>query len=466
MKLHFLGANRQVTGSRYVLEAAGKRFMIDCGMFQERPFRDRNWAPCPIEPRSLDALLLTHAHLDHCGLIPRLARDGFDGPIYTTAPSVDLARIIMEDSARIQQEDVQFKRRRHERQNRQPPHPYEPLYTVEDAQRAARLFHAVHYGEPLKLCDQVEVRYHDAGHILGSAMLEFRVKEAGGEKRLVFSGDLGLWNKPLIGDPTLLAQADVVVMESTYGDRDHDGAATIENQLADVINDTQRRGGNIIIPTFAVERAQELMFHLSRLLRAGLIPPMMVFLDSPMGVSATEVFRQHQQYLDEETRQLLVQHHSPFDFHGLVLARSREQSKAINQMRGTCIIMAGSGMATGGRIKHHLMHNISRPEATVVFVGYQGRGTLGREILEGGNPVRILGEPQVVRARIARIFGLSAHADRATLLRWLGHFQAAPKHLFLTHGDEDVALKLAGTIKDQFGWHAQVPEYGQVVELD
>jgi metallo-beta-lactamase family protein len=465
MKLQFLGANRQVTGSRYLLEAAGARLLIDCGMFQERQFVHRNYDRPPFEASQIDALLLTHAHLDHCGLAPRLVRNGFNGPIYSTAPTADLASLIMLDSARIQEEDVAAKKRRHKRENRKSKHPYEPLYTPDDAARTETLFHPVTYGTPQAVTDHVTVTYHEAGHILGAASLEVVVHEGKNEARIVFSGDVGLWDKPLIRDPRLLSDADYVVMESTYGTRDHIRTRDIEDQLDPIINDTVKRGGNVLIPTFAVERAQELMYHLSILVRQDRIPDLLVFLDSPMAVNATKIFRKHRNCFDEKTMAMLEDDHSPLDFQGLVLSRTVGQSKAINAVRGTCVIMAGSGMCTGGRIKHHLVRNIWREESTVVFVGYQSHGTLGRHIVDGAKKVRIFGKPRLVGARIERIDGMSAHADKSTLQRWIGHFDPKPKRVFLTHGEEDVALSLADTLRTGLNVDVEVPKYQQVVEL-
>ncbi len=465
MKLHFLGANRQVTGSRYLLEAGGLRIMIDCGMFQERQFQSRNWQTSPIDPASIDVMLLTHAHLDHSGLIPRLVAQGMNRPIYTTTASVDLVRLVLEDSARIQNEDVAFKQKRHAREQRRSHHAYEALYSVEDAQQALRLFRGVTYGKPVQLNDFVTATFHDAGHILGSAMLDVQVHEQGRVRRVVFSGDIGQWDTPLIQDPTLLRDADYVVMESTYGDRDHDSTQSIEDQLATIVNAAQERGGNVIIPTFAIERAQEMLYYFSKLRTAKRIGPTMVFLDSPMAVDATRLFARNDEYLDDEAVNLLRQRQSPFRFEGLVMARSREQSKAINHLRGSCIIMAGSGMATGGRVKHHLLHNLGREEATILFVGYQARGTLGREILDGASSVRVLGQQVQVRAKVSRLLGLSAHADRKALLRWVGNFSPKPKGVFLTHGEETASEALALTLRQELSINVEIPDYEQVVEL-
>ena len=362
MKLHFLGANRQVTGSRYLLEVGQQRLLIDCGMFQERRFLERNWATLPVDPASIDYVLLTHGHLDHCGLLPRAVARGLNCSIITTEPSVDLARIIMEDSAEIQEEDAAYKRKRHEREGRKGPHPVEPLYTLADAELAAKLLEGVRYNEPIELSDRVTVTFREAGHILGSAILDIVCRNGASENRIVFSGDLGQWDKPLIGDPQFVERADYVVMESTYGDRNHCDEGTPEDQLAAVAERTLGRGGNLVIPTFAVERAQEMAYYFGQLAHAGRLPKVPIFLDSPMAVDVTEVFRKHRGYLDAQARALFDDGRPPLRYEQLKLVRSVDESKAINYHKGPCIIMSASGMCTGGRIKHHLRYNIGRPE--------------------------------------------------------------------------------------------------------
>lgn len=465
MRLTFLGANRQVTGSSYLLEAGGLRLMIDRGLFQERKHQWRNWNPPQLDEDRIDALLLTHAHLDHCGRLPRLVRDGFSGPVYTTEPSVELAQLVMEDSARIQLEDVKYKRKRHKKQGRKSKHPYEPLYTPEDAQAAGRLFQGVRYNEPVELNGSVTVRFVEAGHILGSAMLLVDVQEDGRTRRIVFSGDIGQWDVPIVGDPTLLDAADVVVMESTYGDKDHDRPKDIADQLADAISHTADRGGWVLIPTFAIERAQELLLYIAQLLDEGRIPRLPTFLDSPMAVNATEIFRRHRDFMDDETRELLAGHRLAEEWKHIHLIRSTDDSKAINGRKGPGIILAGSGMCTGGRIKHHLAHHIGDPNSAVLFVGYQAHGTLGRQISDGNDQVRIFGVPRTVRAQVRRVYGLSAHAGRDDLLRWLKGFGQPPGKLFLTHGDEDAAFSLADRVRDELRWSVDVPEYQSSVDF-
>jgi metallo-beta-lactamase family protein len=465
MKLHFLGANRQVTGSRYMLEAGDQQILIDCGMFQERAFETRNWEPSPIPPSRIDAMLLTHAHLDHCGLIPKLVRDGFRGRIHCTQPTVPLTEIILRDAAEIQSEDVAYKRKRHLREGRRPHYDYALLYSPDDVDRAMPLFQATRYRQPLRLSDDVTATFYDAGHILGSAMLELVVKENGTERHVLFSGDIGQWNKPIIHDPTVFRLADIVVMESTYGDRQHPSGGDIEAELAKIIRDTASRGGNVVIPTFAVERAQELMWYISRLVHSKRIPDLPIYLDSPMSVDVTDVFRRFHEYFDQETWHLIQSRESPLRFPGLRFAHTVEESKAINRLHDPAIIMASSGMCTGGRIKHHLRANLERPESTILFVGYQSHGTLGRQILDRQAEVRIHGQIHRLKARVAQIHGFSGHADRSTLLKWLSNLKQPPQHVFLTHGEEDAASSLAQAIDASLHWPVTVPTYRQVVEI-
>lgn len=465
MRLRFLGANRQVTGSKYVLQVNDKRIMVDCGMFQEREFTSRNWEPFPLSASSIDKLLLTHVHVDHSALIPKFVHDGFAAPILATQPTIDLAEIVLRDSARIQEEDAAYKKRRHRKEGRSGAQPETPLYTNLDVDKTLPLFESVKYGEPVTATDRITVSFRDAGHILGSAMLEIEAKEAGRTNRIIFSGDIGQTGKPFVEDPTLFDFADYVVMESTYGDRDHEPLEDIPNKLCDVINQTVKRGGNLVIPTFAIERAQELMYFISQLVWAKRIPEIPIFLDSPMAVDVTDVFRTHCQFLDVDTRAIVNSDCPPLRFPGLRLVRTVEDSKAIKEQPGSSIIMSASGMCNAGRIKHHLRSNISRPESTILFVGYQANGTLGRIILEGTPEVRIHGSKYPVRAHIEKMNGMSAHADRSGLLHWLGHLKAKPKKVFLCHGEEKAAISLSKQIRDQLGFDVEIPQYDEIFDL-
>ena len=465
MKLKFLGATLQVTGSAYFLEAGGLKLLVDCGLFQEREFSYRNWERFPVPPNQIDYILLTHVHLDHSGLIPKLVREGFSGDILATSASLEMFPIVILDSARIQEEDVAFKKKRHKKEGRKSAYPEIPLYTVKDAKQCLPLLKDVAYNEYIDLNSQVKVCFHDAGHILGSAMIEIIVHNEKGKRNIIFSGDIGQWDKPLMKDPTYFDRADYVVMESTYGNRNHDDPKNVDKKLCAVVNETVEAGGNILIPTFAIERAQEILFHISRLAREKRIPYLMTFLNSPMAVEITKVFKRSKRFFDKETLELFRKGQSPFDFPGLRLVQSVEASKAINQIRGSTIIMAGSGMITGGRIKHHLIRNITRPESTLLFVGYQAAGTLGRLILDGKPEVRIHGQHYTVRMRIEQILGFSAHADRTDLRRWLNHFKSPPQRVFLTHGEEKSILSLSDYIRSKDGWRVSAPKYQEEFQL-
>lgn len=466
MKLIFLGANRNVTGSRYCLEVGGKRMMIDCGLVQEREHASRNWEKCPIPAGDINALVLTHAHIDHIGLIPKLVRDGFRGRIYATRPTVALADIMLKDSAKIQAEDAKYKRRRHRKEGRKGPHPAVPLYSDEDVEQALQLFRGVDYDEPIEIFPGATVTWHDAGHILGSASLEIQLRESERERTVIFSGDLGQHEKPLIHDPTYFRNADYVVMESTYGDRDHDAQGSIEDQLELIINNTIERGGNVVIPVFAVERAQEMLFFLSRLVHKNRIPRMPIFLDSPMAYDVTNIFRRFTSWLDRETADAIEADEPPLHFPGLKLTRTTEESISINHNTKPGIIMAPAGMCNAGRIKHHLRNNISRPESTILFVGFQAKGTLGRRLVSGEKEVRIHGSEYHVGAKIEQVFGMSGHADRTGLLQWLNHFEQPPRKVFLTHGEENAAMALKKSIESRFGFDVSVPEYGSEFAFD
>jgi metallo-beta-lactamase family protein len=466
MRLQFLGATQNVTGSRFLLETPGARVLVDCGLYQERDLRYRNWDPFPVPPASLTAVLLTHAHLDHCGYLPRLVRDGFRGPVHATAASGEIARILLEDAARLQEEDAAFKIRRHERERRRGPRPVVPLYTQADAEACCKHLAPVAYREPVPVAEGVTATFHDAGHILGSASVQVRFRAGRDERSIVFSGDVGRWNRPILEDPEPCPAADYVVVESTYGDRLHETAEDIAARLAAIITSTRARGGNVLVPSFAIERAQEVLYHLNELLQADRIPHLTVFVDSPMAATITELYEQHPELMDEEMRAMLQARHSPFRFPGLTMVRSVEESKGINHIQGTVVIIAGSGMCTGGRIKHHLVNNISRRESTVLFVGYQAAGTLGRLILDGVPEVRILGETRAVRARIEQIHGFSAHADRDELLRWLGSPRPHPsRRVFVTHGEPAAAHSFAEQLERQTRWPTAVPKYGEDVVL-
>jgi len=466
IKLNFLGATQNVTGSRYLVEANNLRFLVDCGFYQERDYRYRNWDPFHVPPDTLDAVLLTHAHLDHCGLLPKLVREGFHGRIFCTDATADIVKIMLMDSARIQEEDSAYKKKRHKRSRRKGSFPEVPLYTTDDAKACFPLLSPVRYGESVDIGNDISATFNDAGHVLGSSMILVRVNQNGETRSILFSGDVGRWNKPILRDPTLFEEADYVLVESTYGDRLHEDSETIENQLADAINSTVKGRGNILVPSFALERSQEVLYYLNTLLIERRIPRLLVFLDSPMAVGITDVFNEHTELYDSDMMELTRQGSSPFDYHGLTMVRTVAQSKAINNVFGSTMIIAGSGMCTGGRIKHHLVTNISRPECSILFVGYQAVGTLGRIIVDGAQKVRLMGKRYPVRARVLQIHGFSAHADRDELFRWLSSLKRPPRHIFVVHGEPEAAKKFADYISMKTGWNTSVPEYGQESILD
>lgn len=466
IKLTFLGAAQNVTGSKYLLEANGARFLIDCGLYQERAFKDKNWEPFPIPPETIDAVLLTHAHIDHSGYLPRLVQQGFRGPIYCTKATAELAEVVLLDAARLQEEDAEFKRKRHQKEGRKALHPEIPLYTTKDAEAVFPLFTSVGYNTCANLSGGIEGCFDDAGHVLGSAMITVKIRQNGKDRTVLFSGDVGGQHKPILPHPTLFEEADYVLVESTYGDRLHEKVTDLDDALADIINTTKTAGGNIVIPSFALERAQEVLFHINRLLLANRIPHLMVFLDSPMASRITEIFQRHPELFDEETTELIARRESPFDFPMLKMVGTVDESKAINHIEGTVIIIAGAGMCNGGRIKHHLVANITRRESTILFVGYQAIGTLGRQIVDGVKKVRILGQMYPVRARIAQLNGFSAHADRDELFMWLSALKKPPRHLFIVHGESDAAQNFAGFVRERTGWDISVPQYLDEVVLD
>jgi metallo-beta-lactamase family protein len=463
--LTFMGAAGNVTGSRYLIETADLKLLVDCGLYQERDFLRRNWEPFRCSPAELHAVLLTHAHLDHSGLLPKLVNQGFHGRVICTPATADITKIMLIDSAHLQEEDAAYKKKRHLREGRKGPFPEIPLYTVADAEASLRLFDPVEYNTPVTVGDGIEATFHDAGHVLGSAMIKLVFSQNGQKRSIVFSGDIGRWDRPFLHDPDAFRRTDYLVMESTYGDREHQGTDVIADELAEVVKAAFAAGGNIIVPSFALQRSQEILYYLNNLLMARRIPPINVYLDSPMAIKITEVFKQYAAQLDDEMKELIRRHQSPFDFPGFKMVETVEESKKLNDIKGTIMIIAGSGMCTGGRIKHHLVNNISRPECTVLFVGYQAEGTLGRQILDGARSVRIHGQMRPVRAKIAHIQGFSAHADRDELLKWLYRLSAEPKLVFLTHGEARAAASFKEFLEEKTGYKVTIPSYGERFRL-
>jgi metallo-beta-lactamase family protein len=456
------GAAKQVTGSCHLITCNDRRVLVDCGLFQGSEKVERaNAEAFGFDAASIDALLLTHAHLDHCGRIPLLVRRGFRGRIIATAATRELARIVMLDSAGIQEEEAG----RAQRNNRRGEAIASPLYTMDDALHALDFFAAdVSYDEPVSVVEGVTARFLDAGHILGSASILLQLDDGKVQRRMLFSGDLGNPGRPILRDPTPAPPADYVVMESTYGDRPHRSVPDSVDEMYQAIRDTVNRRGNVVIPSFALERSQEILYYLHRGIRDGAIPPFVrVFLDSPMAISATEVFRRHPECFDDGFRNEL-QHGDPFAMPGLHFTRDTAASMAINNIDSGAIILAGSGMCNGGRVRHHLKHNVWRERCSVVFVGYAAEGTVARRIVDGASSVRIFNEDIPVRAQVWTINGFSAHADQPSLLDWLGN--APRRKVFLVHGEYDRGMHALQEVLEQRGVACQLPGWHEPIRID
>lgn len=464
MKIQFMGAARTVTGSCYILETSGHRFAVDCGMHQgNAEIEKRNWDLDSYEPERIEFFLLTHAHMDHSGLLPRMVQKGFQGQIYTTPPTRDLLQIMLLDSAHIQEMEAHWRNKRRLRWGEKA---LGPLYTQEDAEATLPLVAPCSYEEPFEPFPGLSVKFRDAGHILGSSLVELKVQENGRRSKVVFSGDVGRPNQLLVEDPTLIREADFLFLESTYGDRNHKNEEDSLNELAEAVAYSYSRKEKVIIPAFAVERTQELIYTLYLLSRKGKLPKdMPVYLDSPMAIRATEVFRSHPEYFDEDTRKLLEAGKDPLTLPQLHLSETTEDSKAINQKTGPAIVISASGMADAGRIRHHLRHNLWREGASIVFVGFQAMGTTGRKIVDGAKKVRLFHEEIAVKARIFTINGFSAHAGQSQVLDWLSHFQNPALQVFLVHGEYSAQQKLADLIRQRFKFKVLIPDYLEEVSL-
>ena len=464
MKLFFSGAAHEVTGSKHYLEAAGKKILIDCGMEQGKNLYENQEIPVPAS--DVDYVFLTHAHIDHSGMLPLLYNQGFKGSVYTTEATQQLCQIMLLDSAHIQEFEAEWKNRKGKRAGIPP---IVPIYTTEDAVGILQYFVPCRYEEKIQVCEGIEIRFVDAGHLLGSASIEVWVTEQGVTKKLVFSGDIGNTDQPLIKDPEYLESADYVVMESTYGDRSHGERPDYVQELVDILRRTFKRHGNVVVPSFAVGRTQEMLYFLRKIKADNLLPEFPdfdVYVDSPLAVQATNIFKEHYvDCYDEEAMELLNQGINPIAFPGLKLSITSDESRAINFDEHYKVILSASGMCDAGRIKHHLKHNLWRENSTIVFVGYQAVGTLGRALLEGAKDVRLFGEEIHVSAEIVRLSGISGHADNEGLMRWASAFKEKPQRVFVTHGEDTVCTLFAERLKNELGYDTYAPFSGTVFDL-
>lgn len=460
--IQFLGATRTVTGSKHLIEIDGYRVMVDCGLFQGfKELRLRNWEPFPINPASINAVILTHAHIDHTGYLPRLVREGFNGVVYGTPATVELARILLPDSARLQEEEAGYANKVGSSRHR----PALPLYSERDANAALKLLESVNYHQRIQLTKKLSFEFVDAGHILGSSFVNFEAEcHDGQRKRVIMTGDIGRYGEPILNDPENVDDADYIVLESTYGDRIHPDF-DVESKLAEIITETAGRGGHILIPAFAVGRAQQLVYLIHKLEEENRIPILPVFVDSPMAVTATRLYLRHREGHDLEMRRLIDEHQNPLATRRFSLARTVQESKKVSAHEESTIVISASGMATGGRILHHLRKRLPDERSTVIFVGFQAAGTRGRRLIDGEKEIKIFGEMVPVNAHIERIDNLSAHADYREILRWLSGFKRAPERVFLVHGEPLAAEALKAKIVAQFGWAVEIPEYLQQYEL-
>ena len=463
MKITFLGATHEVTGSCYYLEAAGKKFLVDCGMEQGKDIYENK--PIPVPVSELDFVLLTHAHIDHSGMLPKLYADGFRGPVYTMFATDDLCSVMLRDSAHIQEFEAEWRNRKGKRAGREE---YVPLYTMDDAIGVIEQFVGLPYNEEQTIAPGIRVRFIDAGHLLGSASIEVSLTENGVTKTIVFSGDIGNLNQPIIKDPSYPTKADYVVMESTYGDRSHNTQPDYVEELTKVIQSTFDRGGNVVIPSFAVGRTQEMLYFIRQIKEQNLVAGhgnFKVYVDSPLAIEATTIFQKHHNNYDEEALDLIYKGINPISFDGLVTSVTAEDSIQINFDMEPKIIISASGMCDAGRIKHHLKHNLWRKECTILFVGYQSIGTPGRSLVDGAEKIKLFGEEIAVQAEIRTLAGISGHADNEGLMKWAASFEEKPKKVFVTHGEDSVTELFAARLHDELGYDSYAPFSGTIFDL-
>ncbi len=460
MKLKFLGGARTVTGSCFYMECNNLKFLVECGMYQGEDAEEINKAAFDFNPEEIDYVFVTHAHLDHSGMLPRIVKEGFKGRIITTSATKDLLEIMLYDSAHIQESDTEWLTRKALRAGNPP---VIPLYTTEDVRNVMPLIDIKKYGEIFHIGNGIKYRFLDAGHILGSGTLELWFQDSPKEKKIVFSGDIGKKGNPIVKDPLNPVEADFIVMESTYGNRLHKPLKESIDELVDAVKTTIKRGGNVYIPSFAVGRAQDLLYILNNLVRKKRLYNINVYLDSPLAQEATKIYLSHPECFDEDAKKLFTtkDHNDSIKLH---FVQSAQESMALNKIKSGIIVIAGSGMCEGGRIRHHLKHNLWRSECSVIFVGFQGKGTLGRKIVDGAKTVHILGEEIAVKASIYTINGFSAHADQAELIEWISFFKDSPE-VFIVHGEEEVSMVFSSLVNERFGFKTYVPEKGEMFML-
>ncbi len=474
MQITFLGATKTVTGSNFLVEGAGKKFLVDCGMYQGSASDEfENEAPFLFDVNEIDFMLLTHAHIDHSGRIPKLYNEGYRNKVIATKATCDLCAIMLPDSGHIQEMEVEWKNRKRERKGEKP---LPPLYTAEDAAKCLEIFSPVQYNEIVEISDNIQVRFNDAGHMLGSAIIEVWITENGKREKVVFTGDLGNNDIPLLSPPTMISDADYLVMESTYGNRLHMRNDDKAKMFIDIVYETLEKGGTVVIPSFAVGRTQEILFELNRIKevehseefykkyqRLMSVP---VYVDSPLAISATEVFKENMNLFNEETQEIINEGDNPLEFDGLRFTRTADESKELNAREESSIIISASGMCEVGRIKHHLKHHLWDPNSTILFVGYQAPGTLGRKLVDGDKKVKIFGEEIAVNARIEYIEGYSGHADQEWLMNFVYSFTNPPKHIFLVHGEPEGQIELSKKLEENTQIPITIPDFGETYELD
>lgn len=469
MKIKFCGASTGVTGSCHLLTSEEHKILLDCGQFQGGKAQDAlNYEKFPFEPSEIECVVLSHAHIDHCGRLPLLTKRGFEGKIYCTDATADLLSVMLKDSAYIHEKETEWKNRKAERAGREQ---VEPLYTIEDAEKALSLVSPILYDQQIEINSDMKIVFNDAGHILGSAITELWVTEDDKESKIVFSGDLGMEGRPILRDPTYIKKADYVIMETTYGNRIHKELGSGVDKLIEIILNTTRRGGNVVIPSFAVGRTQELIYELNRFYDSNNeyrkeLDKIFVYIDSPMATTATEIFRRNAQVFDEETREYILKGDNPLEFKNLKFTRSSKESQDLNFNKEPKIIISASGMCEAGRIRHHLKHNLWNPKNSIVFVGYQGQGTLGRSLVEGIKMVTLFGEEIQVNAEIHNLEGFSGHADQNGLFAWLAHFEQKPKQIFLVHGEEESKKDFAKLVNEKLSYEPIVVMGNSEFELD